>query len=351
MIVDLPTSVYICHVCDHAQSPDLPDLQRFYDSEYRISLGSDDHDQLYAVENGKPVYRTDKQAQIALDLLNLPTGSRILDYGAAKAATLRKIKAARPDLEVYVFDVSDAYRPAWRGWLDEGHTSTHYVPEEWSSSFDAVTAHFVIEHIADPRHAIATMVGLLKPGGKLLVSAPDPLANSGDLIVVDHINHFSARSLHELLTDTGARVDHISKDVLSSALVAIAVKQIGPGIPEPAPGDAHDLSEQCKNWTVARQKIAEHGASVGSQKTAIYGAGFYGALIYSVVRGRLSPVCFLDNNTHIQGTLHFGLPVLAPSALPEDVSTLFVGLNPAHAKSIFKVINMPGKETLDLIFI
>ena len=42
-MLDVSTTVYLCTRCGHAQSEDLPDVQKFYDTEYRISLESDTH--------------------------------------------------------------------------------------------------------------------------------------------------------------------------------------------------------------------------------------------------------------------------------------------------------------------
>ena len=75
--------------CGHVLSPPLPDAEAFYSSEYRISLESDDHDQIYEIRDGQPIYRTTRQAEVFLEQINAPEHARILDYGAAKATTLR----------------------------------------------------------------------------------------------------------------------------------------------------------------------------------------------------------------------------------------------------------------------
>ena len=60
--LDAPTRIYICDVCAHVQSPEPPDLAAYYDTNYKISLDSEEHDQLYEMRDGAPVYRTDRQA-------------------------------------------------------------------------------------------------------------------------------------------------------------------------------------------------------------------------------------------------------------------------------------------------
>ena len=67
-VLDLPTQVLLCDVCGHAQSPDLPDIPQFYDTQYRISLDIDGHDQLYQNSAGEQVFRTAYQAEMVLNL-------------------------------------------------------------------------------------------------------------------------------------------------------------------------------------------------------------------------------------------------------------------------------------------
>lgn len=74
-----------------------------------------------------------------------------------------------------------------RRWLGEGyrtfgHTSDvqadikgdllHCWPTHGDSSWDAIVCTEVLEHCADPFHAVANMRALLKPGGLLLVTSP-----------------------------------------------------------------------------------------------------------------------------------------------------------------------------------
>ena len=49
-LIDISTRVYVCDGCGHAQCDEIPDIEAFYDTGYRISLNSKDHDQIFAVK-------------------------------------------------------------------------------------------------------------------------------------------------------------------------------------------------------------------------------------------------------------------------------------------------------------
>jgi len=123
----VPTEVSVCRACSHVQSPDLPNIQAFYDHNYRISLQFDDHDQLYAIEPEGPIFRTTHQARLLLGL-DMPQGSKVMDFGAAKATTLRLLLNLRPDLKPYVFDISEDYRAHWADWVPPDTQATYSLP-------------------------------------------------------------------------------------------------------------------------------------------------------------------------------------------------------------------------------
>ena len=331
--LDCDTAVYVCANCAHAQSPDLPDLKAFYDTEYKISLHTDGHDQLYETANGRDVFRTDHQAKLAL-ATNPPKGAKVLDFGCGKAVTLQKMLAERDDLVPHVFDVSRDYLEHWSQWIPSDNQSTYELPDRWQGYFDLIAAHFVFEHIADPVEVLRDLSRHLAPQGKLLFIVPNPVANSGDLLVVDHVNHFSTTSVEELARQCGLDIIVHDTDSFRGGHVVV-FSQAADTAPAPRPNAASDhaeLTSLCAFWGNAITKIGNAGAGWFGKSVGIYGAGFYG----SIIRQRLAgdPACFLDANPHVHGRDHLGVPVLAPQDMPNDLDVLICCLNPAIARSV-----------------
>jgi SAM-dependent methyltransferase len=354
--IDIPTLAYVCDGCGHAQCADLPDIETFYDTTYRISLESDDHDQIFAVAaDGSPIYRTDHQAAIGLRLLDLPQGASILDYGAGKATTMRKMCAARPDLHPHVFDVSRDYMPAWDGWVAVEDQATYTVPEAWAGRFDAIISHFVIEHVAEPVGFLKTLRALLAPGGRVLLSMPDVAANPGDMTVADHLNHFSRASLNRALQLSGFALEKIDSDAFPGAFFAVALRSEEPvaidGDRQEIAAAAAKAREICDFWKQATQRLDGAAKQFSGKRAAVYGSGFYGSWICSRIEADVDFRVFLDQNPKLQGSIHFNRPVLAPANLDQDVDVVFVGLNPLKARAAIAgqaALHRPG---LDLVWI
>ena len=350
-LVDVPTRVYVCESCGHAQCDDIPEIQTFYDQVYRISLAGDDHDQVFAVEtDGSVIYRTDRQADIALRLLDIPRGARVLDYGAAKSDTLRKIHALRPDIRPHVFDVSTDYAAAWQGWVPEAAQATYSVPAAWDGTFDVIMSYFVIEHVPDPVAFVRTIASLLRPGGSVLLALPDVDANPGDMAVADHLNHFSEASLWRVLADAGFTVHALDKAAFPGAFFVTATRtdDAAQNVPAPLVERAVTRAEEiCRLWKDAAGSLDRQAAGFAGRKAAIYGAGFYGSWIYSRIRDTVRLAAVLDRNPHLQGGAQFGVPVLPPERIPDDIDVLFVGLNPLKARDAIAVqpwLHRPGLE-------
>jgi 2-polyprenyl-3-methyl-5-hydroxy-6-metoxy-1,4-benzoquinol methylase len=348
--------VFVCRTCAHAQSSELRNLEKYYDTDYKISLSSNDHDQLYEIVDGRNVFRTDKQCDLVRALVELAPGMMILDYGAAKAATLRKICNAQPGLRPHVFDVSNAYAAHWKGWLEPGDCATYELPSEWSKRFDVVTAHFVLEHVTEPLTILRKLKGVLKRGGRLFMSVPNVLANTGDLLVADHINHFTPNSLRVVLAKTGFEIEVFEDDAFRGAFVVVArageTRSIEcDGGVAATPEEIRSLLAIADLWTEASSRIVHSARTHTGKRCAIYGAGFYGSFIATRLAAGAEIVCFVDRNPHVRCRPHFGLPVVAPEDLPPDVSVVYAGLNPAQARSILSHVKEWRERKLETVFL
>jgi SAM-dependent methyltransferase len=337
----IATQTSICRECGHGQSPDLPKIQEFYDTQYRISLQSDQHDQLYEIREGDPIFRTQRQAEI-LAAIELPLQARVLDFGAAKGSTLRALLGSRPDLRPSIFDVSSDYVKFWQDWVPEFEQAIHHIPATWHGRFDLVTAHFVLEHVVDPIETLQRLADLLAPGGKLFFTVPDPLSNTGDFLVVDHVNHFTASSLVKTCETSGLVPLTLSGDLFRGAYVVIAESAtVSTAPPEcvqiDVASDIHHALDALAFWSKALEFLVDDQMTDALAPTAIYGAGFYGALISA--RLQRPPICFLDRNQHLQGSEYLGVSVVAPEECPDSVRRIYPGLNPKHARSILANAN------------
>lgn len=117
--------------------------------------------------------------------------------------------------DAYSVDVSEHAAAAAAERVGGGR-SLLATPAEMDGTCDLVTLWCVVAHVPDPRAVLADAMRLLKPGGRLLMTTPNLLFQSGyaaitarlgrplDFVASDHVLHFTPRSIDRLLADAGA---------------------------------------------------------------------------------------------------------------------------------------------------
>jgi len=357
-LIDGKTSVYFCHNCGHLQTNELPDLADYYASEYEINLNSEDDDQLYKVIDGKTIYRADHQAAVLQSKVDLFPGCRVLDYGCAKAPTLRKVVATQPDIEPFLFDVTDKYVSFWNSYPKEVKYSVFQPDQSWKGSMDIVLSFYALEHVADLTEAINNVKFLLKPGGTFYFIVPNVYDNIADFIVADHINHFSKSSLTYFLSKEGFH-DIVVDDKAHDAAFVVTAKLKSKSELLPVESNKQEIIscynsclEMADYWQEAINRIHEYEKNLSSTGLiAIYGAGFYGNLIASSLNKFNNVICFIDQNKFLQGTCINNRPVLSPEEMNTEVSSVFVGLNPRIAQETIDSIECWKNRHLNFFFL
>jgi SAM-dependent methyltransferase len=285
---------------------------------------------------------------VLLSKVNLAPGALILDYGCAKSTTLKLLTRSRPDLVPHLFDVSEMYVPFWQLFAPAENWATYKPKPEWRGRFEVVTSFFAFEHVSDPRVELASIAALLKTDGIFYCIVPNVYANTADFVVADHVHHYSPSSLERLLTEQGFTAIEVDDQAHHSAFVVTARKSEGT-VAGPASGPNDGLrdrvTEMAAYWAGFAEKVSTFERAHGTTgRAAIYGSGFYGTFVVTCLQKRNRVSCFIDRNPFRQGKTLLGLPIVAPEELPADVTLVYVGLNPVHAREeIAKVESWRGR--------
>lgn len=343
--------VWACPTCGHLRGDALEDTEAYYESEYRILLDQEDEDQIYEVQGEEVVYRTEHQVRTLLGKLQLPPSALILDYGCAKASTPQRLLKLRPDLQVHLFDVSKMYKAHWNRFLEADRCAVHHTPQAWQARFDVVTSFFALEHIPSPKETIDRIATLLKEDGIFYGIVPDTFGNVADFVVIDHVNHFTASSLHTLLRQGGFSEIRIDADVHRGALVFTACKA-GVATPQPSVEDTLSRSTSlARYWNELGERIQTAERASSAAPAAIYGSGFYGAYILSLLKDPAQVRCFLDRSPYQQGKQLFGKPIMSPDRTPDNIQTMYIGLNPSIARQTVAKMDWLQGRNLKLVYL
>ncbi|MDA8678189.1 class I SAM-dependent methyltransferase [Luminiphilus sp.] len=345
-VVKGTTAVYFCYDCTHLQTTEVDNIDNYYDKDYQLLVESEEEDQIYCIRDGEKVFRCDHQVVTLADLLNIPEGAKVLDYGCAKGTTLKKLVELRSDITPFLFDVSDMYLPFWDKFVDEQNWAIYSVDNRWTELMDVVTSFFSLEHVTSPKEMLDNIRTLLKDGGMLYCVVPDVMQNPADFVVLDHVNHFTRTSICRLLADSGFEVEDINTEDHASAMIVIARKAAENGSmdgvlvsDDQCLATSEKVSAIADYWVGLASRIqAFESTQPASAQISIYGAGFYGTYIASCLADQERIKFFLDRDPYRHGRKLFGKTIIDPALMPESIDTVFVGLNPAIARQNIEMI-------------
>lgn len=340
-LIEGETNVDFCNDCGHIQTQLMLNEREFYEDSYQILTNSFDEDQLICDEQGKQVFRSTAQAELLLENLNFEADAQVLDFGCAKGATAFQIKQSRPGWNVSLFDHSSLYKGFWQNHLQDFESACGVIPSSWSEKFDAVVSCYVLEHISDLSNALSSIRAVLKPSGQFQFLVPNVQENFADLLVTDHVNHFTTCSLETLLQKSGFQIKSIDSNAISGALFVTAEKSEElmslklENVAEIKSQTLESVLGISQFWQGVKSQILEFEDRQSDERRAvIYGAGFYGASIHQMLKNTDRITCFLDANPHRQGQEFLGKPILAPEEIPNDVKVIYCGLNPRISRRV-----------------
>jgi SAM-dependent methyltransferase len=269
-----------------------------------------------------------------------PVGS-ILDVGCGNGVLLSAFAEVRPRWRLFGHELSDLHAGALSGIPGFERLYAGSLAD-LPIGFDVITMIHALEHFVDPLGALQDLRPKLSDGGTLFIEVPNGEATPFDLVIADHVSHFSRRDLAHLLGRAGYCAPVIADDWVTKELSVVAM----PGrstVPFPAPTAPVDVLRRLRaqlRWldavVVGAREVTRKGAPVGLFGTSVAAMWLFGQLGDDIA-------FFVDEDPSRQDTTLFDRPVLRPSEAPRG-ATVYIALIPHVARAIAKRLARPGVE-------
>ena len=222
-LIDGSASIYYCKNCSHCQTSTNINLSEYYSSNYKTLMHSPDEDDVYKITSGRTIWRAEHMALTFIDKLkNLIADSsnldtlNFLDFGTGKGLFPKTVLKKSSQFNIHLYDVSKDYIPSWNLFCKPSQYSCFEFPSKWQGFFDVITSMFSLEHVIDPVSELKKISSLLKPDGLLYVVVPNMYSeNMFDMVVVDHVHHYSECSIAQAFAQAGLTL--IDSDQASQA--------------------------------------------------------------------------------------------------------------------------------------
>ena len=324
----------VCTNCGTVQKlPDarwLAEIAEIYGS-YSIYHQSEGAEQPIFCGDGQPPQpRSAHLAAYLEKALELPDDLTMLDFGCGTGSALRTF-SARHHWALYGCELSEANRAKL-------HSIPGFVelfvcpPTQIPRTFDLITMIHSLEHVTEPVQTLSGLSERLAENGNLFVQVPDCGTTPYDLIIADHLSHFTLATLKYAAQRAGIQPIFLSDTVLRKELTLIGRKLLNAGR-DIDPPNAHSGIRQVErqvDWLRAQGDAARKLAA-GSPKLGIFGTSISATWLHGFVSERAA--FFVDEDPGRIGREHLGLPILAPDAVPTSAD-VYVPLIPEVAEAV-----------------
>ena len=321
--------LFACGNCGGIQK--LPDDRWFREideiySGYEIYKLSDGEEQLIFTDAG-PLPRSQRLVDFLRGSSKLPESGSLIDIGCGNGAALARYSKAFPDWKLFGSELSDRALSRLRKMPNFIELYTKPV-EEIDGPFDLVSMIHSLEHMPSPRSALEQATRLLADDGVLFVEVPDAETSPFDLLVADHLTHFSRSTLRYMAAQVGASMSHISNSVLPKEITMIGRR--GPtDITMPGGQDGIRIAQANVLWL--GQVLASARDFSRSKPFGIFGTSISGMWLYGALGGAAS--FFVDEDPSRIGQKYAGKPILSPREAPSG-TIVFIPLAPGLASKI-----------------
>lgn len=320
----------VCQGCGMVQK--LPDAQWlaeigeiYRDYEMYHQSAADDQ-AVFDPVSGRPMGRCEVLARRLIASGSLPDEGSLLDVGAGSGAMLAAFSRASAGWRLYGLDLDDRKEASLRT-IPRFERLFTTPPEQVERQFDLLTLIHSLEHFPAPVEMLRSLRALIAPGGRLFVQVNNARRTPFDLVVADHLSHFSPATLPFLVAQSGLDVDGVHTDWVNKELSLLTADRSNGG---GAQGEDAADATAC-----VRRDVAWLGAMLGHARarSAAAGAGKFGIFGTSVAATWLASGLgdaidfYVDEDPARRGRTHLGRPIVTPGEVPAaaTVYLAFIG--------------------------
>jgi hypothetical protein len=328
--------LFVCHCCGSVQKqpnkPWLDEIGQIYKNYAAYSLAGGEEQLVLDAETGRPQKRSEVLMRQLLRTGIFPESCKAIDVGCGHGVTLKAMSATFPDWQLFGHELGEGHAATLHGIPRFHHLYTGELAEI-GEKFGFASMIHSLEHFADPLSTLKILRSKMQIGGYLFVEVCNVEENPFDLVVADHLMHFSSVTLVNIARKAGFTLVRVSSDWVKKELSLLAVAADIPSIeadPDLDKGSAHEIHGQVS------RKVFWLGALIDHAEICVRKGGTFGLFGTSIAATWLASVLgdsvnfFVDEDPNRIGETHMGRPVLSPQNTPAG-AMVFMPVAPALA--------------------
>ena len=332
--------LFVCISCGGVQKlPDvhwLQEIERIYSSYATYYQSGGDEQIVFDRVTGTPRRRSDVILEHLVAKKQLGTRGRALDVGCGNGATLCAMSRALSEWSFSGHEIGNGALPRLLCLprFEKLYTGTLGTINE---RFDLVTLIHALEHFPSPADALTQLLPVIG-NGKIFVEVSNIEENPFDILIADHLMHFSPGTLSSLLKRIGLMPTLVATDWVPKEISLLARRKengkkkvlsgslLGTNMPDKVFARMSAYVDWLRATIDQVNKLVQKGRSFGIFGTSIAATWLAGNLSSSID-------FFVDEDPSRIGRKHLGKPILSTSQVPQSARVYFA-LVPELAETI-----------------
>lgn len=332
--------LFVCIACGGVQKQAdakwLQEVEGIYAS-YEVYYQSGGDEQIvFDRVTGTPRRRSDVIVERLAAGEHLGAHGHALDVGCGNGATLSAMSAALPGWSFSGYELGDSALPRL--------SRIHHFTKLYTGSvgvidraFDLVTLIHSLEHFPAPLDAL-TQLRAIVGDGRLLIQVCNVDENPFDILVADHLMHFSPATLKRLLGRAGFSVVSVATDWVQKEISALS--RVGKnGFVDPGsepgyrPAQGEEIFHRMTGYIEWLKRLVRGASELarGARPLGIFGTSIAATWLAGQLEERVS--FFVDEDESRIGKSHLGRPIVRPGEIPSG-GVVYLALAPGVADAI-----------------
>lgn len=322
--------LFVCEACGLVQK--IADARWLQETgeiyrDYQMHHQSGSADQPVFI-NGRITGRCEELCRRLAASGRLPAAGTMLDVGPGAGAMLAAFSAAFPRWRLFGLDL-DARREDTLRAIPRFERLFTGSAENLAERFELITLIHSLEHFSEPLAMLKTLRGRLSPGGRLFVEVQDVERTPFDLVVADHLCHFTPASLAALVAHAGFTVESLEERWINKELSLLAASAGESTISDADGTKAVANVEGAVAWL--NRVLDDARTEAATSNFGIFGTSIAATWLAAGLDDKVR--FFVDEDPDRQSRQHLGRPVLSPAHAPAG-SVVYLAFPPPVARAI-----------------
>jgi SAM-dependent methyltransferase len=330
-------ALFVCSNCGAVQKQAsttwLAEIAEIYAAYASYYQSGGDEQIVFDRASGTPRRRSDVFLERLIASGDFAECGAALDVGCGNGVTLSSMSKSLAGWQLNGFEMGRDTLPQLKKIEGFEHLYSGTLASV-ATSFDLVTMIHSLEHFPSPGQALSSLVSVVGDG-KLFIEVCNIDENPFDILIADHLMHFSPDTLSRLLQRCGFVVTELATDWVHKEISAVAGRSADSGI---SPRQVFQRMQKYVTW-LNDMVAAIEACAQGAKTLGIFGTSIAATWIGAQLGDRIQ--FFVDEDESRVGKPHMGRRVLHPRDVPAG-SVIYFALVPRIASVLAERLPLTG---------